>query len=286
MISARIVGRAVVALATILIAVSGTSERAAAQATYSYTGNPFTFFSCGPNADDTATLDCSAAPAPGNPHTSYTATDHVTVTLTLDSALGPNFAYSDIRNLSGFLLTLNDGEHTVSTPLTPGEGLFASVGTDANGNINQWRLGINTGGALNGGITTFDFTDDSGTHVFDAGTLACCDPTVPGNLAINFSMPGSWTGGSSPPTPTASVNNLIGVISNPSLGLTSGQISSLTDKLDNVLASIQAGQLKQAINQLNSFINSVQSSVKTGKISAQTGTTLVNAANAIIAALS
>jgi len=42
---------------------------------------------------------------------------------------------------------------------------------------------------------------------------------------------------------------------------------------------------KQAINQLNSFINSAQSSVKTGKISAQTGKTLTDAANAIIAML-
>jgi hypothetical protein len=285
MISARFLGRVLAASAGILFGITATSERAAAQATYSYTGNPFSFFSCGPNQANTATVDCSADPAPGNPLTSYTATDHVTATLTVDSALGPNFAYSDIRNLPGFALTLDDGEHTVSTPLTPGEGLFASVGTDANGNINQWRLGINTGGALNGGITTFDFTDNTGTHVFDAGTLACCDPTVPGNLAINFSMPGTWTGGSSPPTPIVSVNNLIGVISNPSLGLTSGQVSSLTDKLDNVLASLQAGLNKQAKNQLNAFISSVQTLVKTGKISAQTGTTLINAANAIIAVL-
>jgi hypothetical protein len=82
-----------------------------------------------------------------------------------------------------------------------------------------------------------------------------------------------------------SVNNLIGVISNPSLGLTSGQVSSLTDKLDNVLASLQAGLNKQAINQLKAFISSVQSSVKTGKISAPTGANLIAAANAIIAVL-
>jgi len=285
MVSARILGRAMVACATIAFGVTAMSERAAAQATYSYTGNPFVFFSCGPNSDDTATMACSGASAPGNNLTSYKASDHVTATLALDSPLGPNFAYSDIKNLSGFSLTLNDGEHTVSTPLSPGQGLFASVGTDANGNINQWRLGISTGGALNGGINTFDFTDASGSHVFDQGVLACCDPGVPGNLAENFSMPGTWNDGSSPPTPTASVNNLIGVITNPSLGLTGGQVNSLTDKLDNVLASLQAGQPKQGKNQLNAFISSVQSSVKTGKINVQTGATLIAAANAIIAVL-
>jgi len=286
MVSARILGRAAVAFVTILFGLTAMSEPGAAQASYSYTGNAFTFFSCGPNADDTATVACSGDPAPGNTLTSYKATDHVTATLTLDSPLGPNFAYSDIRNLSGFSLTLNDGEHTVATPLSSGQGLFASVGTDANGDINQWRLGINTGGFDNGGIVTFNFTDSTGSHVFDQGVLACCDPSVPGNLAENFSMAGTWSGGSSPPTPTASVNNLIGVISNPSLSLTGGQVNSLTDKLNNVLASLQAGQIKQAINQLNSFVSSVNSSVKTGKFSAQTGATLINAANAIIAALS
>jgi len=69
------------------------------------------------------------------------------------------------------------------------------------------------------------------------------------------------------------------------LNLTSGQVSNLTDKLNNAQASIQAGLNKQAINQLNAFINSVQSSLKTGKISTQTGKTLIDAANAIIALL-
>jgi len=99
------------------------SGSAFAQATYRYTGNPFTFFSCGPNADDTATMDCST-PAPTNIHTSYTATDHVTATLTLDAPLGPNFAYSDVRTLPGFSLTLDDGEHMVSTPLASGKHSF------------------------------------------------------------------------------------------------------------------------------------------------------------------
>jgi hypothetical protein len=88
-------------------------------------------------------------------------------------------------------------------------------------------------------------------------------------------------------TPAQSITNLTNLISNPNSGLalTAGQISSLTDKLNNALASIQAGLNAQAINQLQAFINSVQSSLKTGKISAQAASTLISAANAIIAML-
>jgi YVTN family beta-propeller protein len=86
-------------------------------------------------------------------------------------------------------------------------------------------------------------------------------------------------------TPAQMVSNLITLLSSPGLGLTSGQISSLTTKLNNVLASIQAGSNKQAINQLNAFISSVQSSFKTGKMSLATANTLIGAANAIIAVL-
>ena len=81
------------------------------------------------------------------------------------------------------------------------------------------------------------------------------------------------------------VASLISLLSNPSLGLTSGQISSLTDKLDSVLASIGAGLNKQAINQLNALINQVNAASKTGTMSAPTAATLIAAADAIIALL-
>lgn len=253
-----------------------SSTAAFAQATYNYTGNVFTLFSCGPSPDNTATQDCST-PAPTNSFTSYIATDKVTATLTLSSALPANFAIADVSTLPGFQLTMNDGQHTVTN--AESAGMAVEVGTDATGQINQWRVFINTGGTLNGGISTIN----KGTSILDEGTLACCDPYVSGNLALNFSMPGTWSGGT--PSPAAAVTNLESMLTNPLLGLTAGQISSLTDKLNNALASINAGQNKQAINQLNSFISSVQSSVKTGKMSPQTGTTLTNAANAIIAML-
>ena len=88
-----------------------------------------------------------------------------------------------------------------------------------------------------------------------------------------------------PSSPAAAIADLIQVVGASSTGLTAGQISSLTDKLNNALASIDAGLNKQAVNQLQSFINSVQSSVKTGKMSAITAQALIDAANAIIAEL-
>jgi|SRR6185503_5091994 len=246
-----------------------------AQATYHYVGNPFTLFSCGPSIPGPGTILCSS-PAPTNLNTSYTATDHVVATLVLTNPLPASMPYQDVRALPGFSLTMNDGQHSVTN--LDAAGMFAEVSTDASGSILQWRLVINTGGLLNGGIAT-----QNATFTTDSGTLACCDPTVAGNAARNFGVPGVWSSGA--PTPGSLVANLITVLSDPLLGLTAGQISSSTDKLNSAMASIQAGLNKQAANQLNSFINSVQSSIKNQKMSAQTGTTLVNAANAIIAAL-
>ena len=282
--SAGIRYRVVKAIAWLVAVYAGsvlTASPAAAQAVYHYVGNAFTMFSCGPSVPGPGTITCST-PAPTNTYTSYTATDHVEATLVLDSPLPANLTYQDIRTFPGFSLTLNDGQHTVATPLTSGQGMFAEVSTDASGSILQWRLLINTGGVLNGGIATY--TAPFG-FIVDQGTLMCCDPSPGGDLARNSNIPGVWTVGSGTPTPQDAISNLTHLLMDPLLGLTNGQISSLTDKLNNALASIQAGQNKQAINQLNAFINAVQTAVKNGKMSAQTGTTLINAANAIIALL-
>jgi hypothetical protein len=277
----------VVLLASLVCAVLTFAPRPAAAATYTYIGNPFTLFSSGPDPTDTG-FTLSTIPAPANSFTTYTATNKVTATLTLTSPLPANFAYADISGLPGFQLTMNDGQQTLSTPVDPAtQDMGAFVSTDATGNINQCNLFIDgvpltLYGIANqgGGIFIRNFTDIRGSHVADEVDLACCDPTNT-DAAENVGLRGVWN-----PTPATSVNNLMGVISNPLLGLTSGQGSSLTNKLNNALASIQAGLNKQAINQLSAFISSVQAAVKTNKMSAQTGTTLINAANAIILALS
>ena len=264
-------------LACVALSCAGLSlaTPAAAQAIYRYTGNPFTLFSCGPSVPGPGTILCSTS-APTNSNTSYLATDAVTATLTLTTALPANRPLSDVTSLSGFQLTLSDGRHTVSN--TAAVGMIASVATDASGNVAQWRLIINTGGLDNGGIATqkWDFVSDS-------GTLRCCDPMVSGDLARNSNLAGTWTSGA--PSPAAAVANLMSMLASPELALTSGQVNSLTDKLNNALASIQAGLNKQAINQLHSFINAVESARKNFKMSSQAATTLIASANAIIAML-
>jgi hypothetical protein len=255
---------------------------AAAHATYTYTGHPFTLFSCGPTADNSATLDCTT-PAPANSFTSYDTTDFVTATLVFDDPLGPNFPYGPIAGIPGFQLTLNDGQHTLSTPLSPGAGLIAEASTDATGQIDHWRLVINSGGTLNGGIGTINFTDGAGVHMFDQGVLACCDPTLSGDLALVLGSPGTWSNGA--PTPSALISSLMNIVTDPLLGLNTGQMNSLLDKLSDAQASVLAGQYKQAVNQLNALLQSVASSVKTHKISAQTGAMLTGAASAILTLL-
>jgi len=78
---------------------------------------------------------------------------------------------------------------------------------------------------------------------------------------------------------------LISLVSDPLLGLSAGQVNSLTDKLSNARASIDAGVNKQAINQLKSFVSAVQTAVKNGKMDPATGTLLTGEANEIIAML-
>ncbi len=80
--------------------------------------------------------------------------------------------------------------------------------------------------------------------------------------------------------------NLLALLGDPALALAQGQVNSLADKLNNALASIQAGANKQATNQLNAFIASVQSGWKSGKISTTAAALLTAAANAMIVSLS
>lgn len=247
---------------------------AAAQVVYTYTGNPFTLFSCGPSLSGLGTALC-ATPGP-NVNTSYLGTDRVTATLSLTSPLPANQALVDVRTFPGFALSMSDGRHTVTNAINA--GMFAEVATDASGNITSWQLVINTGGLDNGGIST-----TKATSVSDGGTLRCCDPDVDGDLARVFSAPGTWT--SPQASPAAAVTNLIDLINTTELGLTVGQVASLTDALNKVLASIEAGQNKTAIRQLKSFIRTVESAQRKGTMIPETAATLIDAANAIIALL-
>jgi hypothetical protein len=252
-----------------------SARPADAQVVYTYQGNPFTVFSCDPDPEGGLICDI---PAPLNPYTSYKTTDFVTATLTLDAALPANLSHQDITQWSGFQLVMNDRLQT----LTVADAFLvnAFVSTDATGRITEWSL-VLTAQRPDGSYHEIG-SGGSGSFGGDLGALMEGEPPVIDHQDYAWSVtPGTWT--TSVSGPDAAVRSLIATVSNS--GLTNGQVNSLTSKLNDILASIAAGQRVQAINQLNAFINQVQAAGNNGKISAATAATLIAAANAIIAML-
>jgi hypothetical protein len=188
--------------ALLCMAAANVQRVHAATATYQYTGKSFTYFSCGPSADNTATMDCFNFPAPGNSNTSYTATDHVAATLAFDSPLVAGLNYQDVTGQAGFQLTMDDGHQTlISGTATAAGGVIAKVSTDANGHIiGPWLLVINEGNTADSGIAS-ENEPPVQSFVQDSGVLACCDPTIHGDLAINQNLAGTWSGNTPPPPP-------------------------------------------------------------------------------------
>ena len=174
-------GRLAVAFATLaFVALPAT-----AQVTYQYAGNPFTLFSCGGNSD------CST-PGP-NANTSYTASDVVNGTLTLNSALPPNLSSQDVSGLPGFQISLNDGHQTMTARSGYTGGFNAKVSTDSFGNITGWVFVVNCCFYPNNGIAT---ANDPSGGVFDQAVLSAASysyPNTPYNLGLNFNSPGTWS---------------------------------------------------------------------------------------------
>jgi len=169
---------------------------ASAQAVYRYQGRPFKFFSCGHTPENDATISCPDAPAPGNPLTSYLATDAVSAVLSFDTPLPANLPRQDVSARPGFRLVLSDGRHTVNAPSGP--FTEAVVATDEIGQIVAWTLSFGVSpspGVVTGIDTTFEAGQLGGQPPLarDSGTLACCDPLVHGDLASNLNSPGSWS---------------------------------------------------------------------------------------------
>ena len=265
------------------IGLLASAQQAAAQATYDFVGVPFTLFSCGPNTSGGVTLCTTSGP---NGNTSYESGDRVSARITLDDPLEANLPLTNIASRAGFQLTMNDGQQSVASPISSGQALVAEVATDSNGNIANWNVFINTGGANNGGVFTqhYQHPTISACCHGDGGTLL---GVPPGDSARYIANPnaGVWTTGGGTPTPSQAVESLLSMVGDPLLLLTGGQVNSLSDKLSNALASIEAGLNKQAINQLNAFISAVQAEVKKGKMDSGTGALLINEANAVKAAL-
>ena len=67
--------------------------------------------------------------------------------------------------------------------------------------------------------------------------------------------------------------------------LSGGQATSLLQKLDAIIAKLDAGNTTPAVNQLVAFVHQVQSLVSDGVLNAAQGQALIDAANAVIARL-
>jgi hypothetical protein len=255
----------------------GFAASAAAQVVYNYTGNSFTLFSCGGSS-----LCAIAGP---NANTSYTATDEVTAKLELSAPLAPNLVFQDVSGLAGFRLTLEDRLQVMVATAGYLGGFEAKVSTDSEGRIiGPWSLIVNCCQFPNNGVATLN--NPGGRGVADSGVLSAPTASFPntpldrGSVGTN---PGSWV--TAPPTPAAAVTALITLINTTELGLTVGQVQNLTETLNNVLASVEAGQNKTAIRQLKAFIRSAESARRKGTMLPETAATLIAAANAIIALL-
>ena len=179
---------------------------------------------------------------------------------------------------------MTDGVQTLTFgyPTSLADSLVAGVTTDGAGHIIDWDFGLQISGTARF-MESLRLTSPVGVVGWDVAYLRVSDGVTAGDYAFNSNAPGTWTYPNVGPDPA--VRALITLLSDPSLGLTQGQIKSLTDKLNNVLASIAAGDNAQAINQLAAFINQVVAAVSSGKMSSTTGATLLEAANLIIAML-
>jgi hypothetical protein len=261
-------GRLTICVAVAWVAVTLSARPAHAQAVYTYRGNPFSTFSCGPNAEFPSTEVCET-PAPTNPYTSYTASNFITITLTLNEALPANttLCCDQLVTRPGFSVVMNDGQQTIAWEDV--EVSVLGITTDAVGRIVAWAVGL--GDARLG-------------RWIESCSVFCVDfdrtQLTPNNFAYNIGSRGTWT--SSLPGPAAAVGALIDKLSDPALGLKLGQIKSLTDKLNSLLASIESAQYGQAINQLESFINAVTAAENAGRISSETASALISAAQSII----
>jgi len=251
-----------VSLAAACALVVVSARPAQAQAVYTYQGPAFELFS---------------------PATSYLPTDAITITLTIDEPLEPNLSLQDISLRPGLRLVMSDGNQSLTWSLDDDSlGLVIAAGTDATGQIIEWDFGLFGDGRW---IESWRFGAGSTLSLNSTAVMGLGPDGLPGDYAYNFTSSGTWTSNVTGPGADTMVKNLLRLISDPALGLTSGQINSLSTKLQNVLTSIAAGETAQAVNQLNAFINQVQAAAANGKISAQVAATLIAAAQAIIAVL-
>jgi probable HAF family extracellular repeat protein len=160
---------------------------------------------------------------------------------------------------------------------------------------------INNSGQIVGNSTT---AGDSAVHAFiyQNGTMTDLNTLIPSNsgwvlfgaTSINdlgqIVGTGQFNGVDAafrldPPGSTG-VNILLSELTNSSLPLTGGEISSLSSKLNAALASISKQNVNSAQGQLNAFINQIQALVNSARLSSSDAASLIAGAQNIISNLS
>ena len=176
-----------------------SSQWAFAGVIYTYAGNNFNLFSCGPDINGVQNLLCSI---PDPAFTSYTTADFVSATLALSELLPGNLTLQDVRGFAGFSLTMTDGHQEMTlNPGVPGEAL---VSTDPAGNIiGPWSVFVNCCFFPNNNI--FSLNWPGGRGIGDGGGLSVPQgdfPDTPRDQGLRFDSPGVWTTISDIPEPS------------------------------------------------------------------------------------
>jgi hypothetical protein len=157
--------------------------------TYYYRGNNFNSFSCVDN-DGVGTSCTNPTPA----ESSYTTSDYVFASMQVNPPLAPNlnFAlvynqYTTIGNPTVFVLTMSDGQQTISS--ANANGFVAYVSTDAKGNIvSPWWVQI---GLPTNNDTFIGTANNPGVQgVSDTGELIFTDTQW--NSGGISGSPGAW----------------------------------------------------------------------------------------------
>jgi hypothetical protein len=85
--------------------------------------------------------------------------------------------------------------------------------------------------------------------------------------------------------PDEAISRLLSLLLSPSLGLSSGEISALSAKLNAALASIQRGHTRSAANQLRAVVHEIRALERSGRLSSANAALLTSEVKDIIDSL-
>jgi hypothetical protein len=211
-----------------------TAQALMAQATYIYTGNPYTVASG-----------------------SYTTSQRITATLQLNAWLPPGSACLDVTKLPGFRLVMSDGVVSLDSVM-PASQTTAHLSTTASGNIgSNWSFEIftpfTTTLVSQAVSSTSGWPCDGGTYSGSSDDSLSMDPFGYGE---SFNSPGVWTY----PPPLLLVSMLSHQIA---LGMLPDIGKSLSDKLDQIAKDINSNS-DQTCTDIRAFQNEIEAQSSKG----------------------